>query len=226
MMGDILLLGAGRGGYSEGGGGGGGGGASGEVTYTVSASADDGSFGTPNNQTTSFPATFSILSSNTTFTASQREQDDDGFAFEYQKAFYRFQNINVAQGQTIQSAFLKIVMHSGTSSSAFFRIVGTDLDNVSAPSAASPDGDTSRHTSAIVSWSGAGLASFTYQTSPDIKTIIQEIVDRPGWSAGNAIMIQTYFDTQGSFGFAKKLRQVRSFDFSSAAYAAKLVITT
>ena len=211
--------------WSSGGGGGGGGGG-GEVTYTVSSSADDGDFATPTDQDGDFPSTFSTITNNSVIAQSLREYDDDDLAFEYKKAFFRFQNISIAQGTTIQSAFFKAVFSSGTSTSQSFKIVGTDLDNVSAPSSASPDGDTSRHTSAVVSWNSASLSSSSYQTSPDIKTIIQEIVDRPGWSSGNAIMIQTYFDGINQFDLNKKLRQARTFDFSSAAFAAQLVITT
>jgi hypothetical protein len=102
------------------------------------------------------------------------------------------------------------------------KITGTDVDNVSAPSAAS-DGNTSLHTSAVVSWSNPSTHSTNYQTSPDIKTVIQEIVDRGSWASGNAMMIQAYYD---SGGYSKQHRQARSFDYSSAAYAAKLVVTT
>ena len=108
------------------------------------------------------------------------------------------------------------------------KMVGTDVDNVSAPSSAS-DGNTSLHTSAIVEWTNPTIHSTNYQTSPDIKTIIQEIVDRSGWSAGNAIMIQTYFDP--SLFSGTRQRQARSWDDTSSGasqgdYAAQLVITT
>lgn len=222
MMSDILLLGAGRGGYSAGGGGGGGG----EVTYTVSSSADDGHFRNPNEGGT-FPSTFSWSSSYATPTTalSKRFQDDDGGSYLYQKAYFRFQNVDIAQGTTIQSAFFKPIYKSGSGHSTnTMRIVGTDVDNVAAPSASS-DGNVSLHTSAIVDWVNPPTHSTNYQTSPDIKTVIQEIVDRSGWSAGNAIMIQTFYNSHPD-----ATRTARTYDDTSGGsagdYAAQLVITT
>ena len=220
MMSDILLLGAGRGGYGAGGGGGG------EVTYTVSASTDDGYFKRVNSSNT-FPSTFASIHKTATTAQSRKSYDDDNAEYDYRKAYFRFQNINIAQGTTIQSAFFKAIFKSGSGTSAM-KMVGTDVDNVSAPSSAS-DGNTSLHTSAIVEWTNPTIHSTNYQTSPDIKTIIQEIVDRSGWAAGNAIMIQTYFDP--SLFSGTRQRQARSWDDTSSGasqgdYAAQLVITT
>ena len=216
-MSDILLLGAGRGGYSEGGGGGGGG----EVTYQVTAGGNDGHFITPFNQGSSFPSTFSSFSNSATVINALRNYDsDDNPAYSYRKAFHRFENIEIAQGTTIQSAFLKVIFTAG-SSGVNVKIVATDLDNVSAPSAASPDGDTSRHTSAVVEWSGSVISS-SRQTSPDIKTVIQEVVDRSGWSSGNAIMIQLYIDDTGA---NNKQRTGPAYE-DDPSKAAELVITT
>ena len=200
--------------WSSGGGGGG------EVTYAVSASGDDGVFSSF-NQPSSFPSGFNSLGATATDAKTLREVDEDFGLFTYTKAFFRFQNINISQGATIQSAYLKVVYSTGTGTAAL-KIVGTDADNVAAPSQVS-DGATSLHTSAVVSWSNPSTHSTNYQTSPDIKTVVQEIVDRGSWASGNAIMIQTYYDSGGS---TKQLRQARTYDYSSAAYPAKLVITT
>tara|TARA_R100001129_G_scaffold156644_1_gene119924 strand:- start:436 stop:1074 length:639 start_codon:yes stop_codon:yes gene_type:complete len=200
--------------WSSGGGGGGG-----ETTYAVAASADDGVF-TATNQSSSFPSGFIVLGNSATDAKTLRERDEDFGMYTYTKAFFRFQNINISQGATIQSAYLKVVYYSGTGTTDL-KIVGTDADNASAPTHAS-DGATSLHTSAVVSWSNPSTHSTNYQTSPDIKTVIQEIVDRGSWASGNAMMIQTYYDSGGS---TKQERKARTYDYSSAAYPAKLVIT-
>lgn len=212
-MSDMTLTGAGRGSYGGGGGG--------EVTYQVTAGGNDGHFITPFNQGSSFPSTFSSFSNTASIVSVVRNYDsDDNPAYSYRKAFHRFENIEIAQGTTIQSAFLKVIFTAGNTPPDI-KIVATDLDNVSAPSAASPDGDTSRHTSAVVSWSDSVL-SLTRQTSPDIKTVIQEVVDRSGWSSGNAIMIQLYIDATGT---SNKSRTGPSYE-DDPAKAAQLVITT
>ena len=139
-MSDITLMGAGRGSYGGGGGG--------EVTYTVSASTDDGYFKRLTGSNT-FPSTFSSIHKTATTAQSKKDYDDDGATYDYRKAYFRFQNINIAQGTTIQSAFFKPIYKSGGGpSSTVVKIVGTDVDNVSAPSAAS-DGNTSLHLSLI-----------------------------------------------------------------------------
>ncbi len=195
--------------WSSGGGGGG------ETTHTVAAGTDDGVFTAFSGF--SFPSSFFVQSSSGSDAKTAREFDEDFGTYTYTKSYFRFQNIGISQGATIQSAYLKVVYYTG-SGTADLKIVGTDADNAAAPSHSS-DGDTSLHTSAVVSWSNPSTHSTNYQTSPDIKTVIQEIVDRGGWSSGNAIMLQTYYDSGTS------QRKARTYEHSSAVHPAKLVIT-
>ena len=220
-MGDILLLGAGRGSYGGGGGGGGGG----TITRTIAAGADDGSFlrTVVSGASQSSPTTYTSYRPSDTFARTRSLYDDDVTGYSWQKAYFRFQNITVAQGATISEAFFKPYVYAGSRTG--FTIVGTDVDNVSAPSAAS-DGNHSLHTTATVSWSNPGTDG-SQQTSPDIKTIIQEIVNRSGWSSGNAIMIQMFVSGTVSGGDSgSKTRDMRSYEYSSASKAAQLTITT
>ncbi len=39
------------------------------------------------------------------------------------------------------------------------------------------------------SWDGATWEADAWYESPDIGSLIQEVIDRPGWSPGNAIVI-------------------------------------
>ena len=108
----------------------------------------------------------------------------------YRKAFFRFQNVVVPQGATIDSAYIKLNWEGGEDVN--FLIAAVDVDDFDAPT----DNTYAAHdteTTATVSWNipleGSQDSGKYFKTSPDIKTIIQEIVDRTGWSSGNAIGI-------------------------------------
>ena len=110
--------------------------------------------------------------------------------YRYYKAFFRFQNVVVPQGATIDSAYIKLNWEGGRNTD--FLVAAVDVDDFDAPT----DNTYAAHdteTTATVSWNipyeGSQDSGKYYKTSPDIKTIIQEIVDRAGWSSGNAIGI-------------------------------------
>jgi len=101
------------------------------------------------------------------------------------KPAFRIVDVTVPQGAVISSAYIKMIK-DGTDNHDFkMRVYGIDEDNTSTMSS-DPTGRTK--TTAYVDWDiSGGLVDETEYTSPDIKTIIQEIVDRVGWSSGNAL---------------------------------------
>jgi len=103
------------------------------------------------------------------------------------KAAFRYPNVTIPQGSTINSVSMGWRVYSGTYSGSTVRtkIYGIDADDVSTFSS-DPTGDT--RTSASVDWDDSNTYSAEDETSPpSITSIIQEIIDRPGWSSGNAI---------------------------------------
>ena len=110
--------------------------------------------------------------------------------YRYYKAFFRFQNVAVPQGATIDSAYIKLDWEGGEE--VDFLVAAVDVDDFDRPT----DNTYAAHdteTTATVSWNipseGSQDSGLYFKTSPDIKTVIQEIVDRTGWSSGNAIGI-------------------------------------
>jgi type IV pilus assembly protein PilY1 len=102
----------------------------------------------------------------------------------------RFTNITIPKGAIITSAYITFTA-SATRAGTVCRtkIRGEDADN---PSAFSDYSDYSGRprTSAEVNWDG--IAPWTKDSeynSPEIKTIIQEIIDREGWASGNALVL-------------------------------------
>lgn len=105
-------------------------------------------------------------------------------------SYIRFGNVNIPQGSTI--SFMTITFNASTSRVATVvntKISAHDVDN----STAAPV-DTAEflvhyaaRTTAEVLWNN--LPAWTHEsdyTSPDISSVLQEIVDRPGWVSGNA----------------------------------------
>lgn len=112
-------------------------------------------------------------------------------------ASMRFIGVTVPQGATITSAKITFTRNSGTSNTYYlkYKFVGVAEDNTG-EFATSPvdDGRTRNKTSAIVTWDktlNPGSIGDLID-SPDLSTIIQEIVNRGGWSSGNAIGIYLY----------------------------------
>ena len=103
----------------------------------------------------------------------------------------RFTNIPIPQGAAIKSATLSICSYTyGMTSAVEAKIRAEAADN--------PADLTGRRvstlsgTSASQVWNWDGGVSWTANTwyeSPDIRQIIQEVVDRPGWAPGNAMVI-------------------------------------
>jgi hypothetical protein len=104
----------------------------------------------------------------------------------------RFTPVSIPPGATITSAYIQFKADETNATTATTTIRGEAIDH--APTFTSTSGNiTSRiPTSASVAWSPAawtvGDAGPAQQT-PDIAALIQEIVDRPGWTSGNALVI-------------------------------------
>ena len=178
------------------------------TTYTISTGADDG-----------YATRSSSASTVTTYNAGFRHtsskeyigvQDDEGDN-DYYATYFRFNNIVAEQGATVQSAYFKINKRgfSGNSADYDFYVAAYDDDNKTAPTAASHL-NHSNYTTAQIAWgsntdTGNGTirsaANGTVLSSPDIKTAIQEVLDRSGWSSGNSIVIAFYSKAEQPGGF-------------------------
>ncbi len=166
----------------------GGGGAT-TATFTIAASGDNGNFWTDQYYDPTPPTSYnnqtsggSVYGIGVTFYSSSNK-------YRFRNTFLRFTNVTIPAGSTISAAKLKVDFLSGTERT--FQINGYDLDNVSQPSSAS-DGNHSNYTTANASWTIS--ASAAVHDSPEIKTVVQEIVDRTGWASGNAMMFSIWLN--------------------------------
>lgn len=105
------------------------------------------------------------------------------------KCLFRFANTQVAKNATIESARVVFRQSATISLAPTLSVKGAAADNVSAP-ADQTAADAIARTSASVAWStGGGGAAGTLLRTPDITSVVQEIVNRSGWAAGNAMGI-------------------------------------
>lgn len=100
----------------------------------------------------------------------------------------RFQDVDIAQGATILNARLEFVADETDSGGTTLTIRGEDIDDASIFSNTNHNISSRTTTTASRSWSPEAWNT-TNATffSPDITSIVQEIVDRDGWRSGNSM---------------------------------------
>lgn len=100
---------------------------------------------------------------------------------------YWFTSVVIAQGLTIVSANFHLEQVGTTSSPSVVRAIyyGIDEDDTSDLSGGYPSGRPK--TTASGTWSGA--ITFPGGRAQDVKTIVQEVVDRAGWASGNSLCL-------------------------------------
>ena len=103
----------------------------------------------------------------------------------------RFIGVNVPQGATITDAYIQFTCDEASSGSTSLTIHGHDVNNAAAFTGSSYEVSGRTATSANVNWSPAAWntvgESGANQRTPNLQAIIQEIVNRTGWSSGNAM---------------------------------------
>ncbi len=106
-------------------------------------------------------------------------------------AAWRFTSVTIPQGETINTATITLTASETKVDSRVTLFYGIDEDNTDDyyPDAADPGGRDK--TTANIAWNQSGETLDQEYTSPDISTLIKEIVDRGGWSSGNALGIIT-----------------------------------
>src|SRR5690606_14220514 len=102
-------------------------------------------------------------------------------------AFMRFEDISLPEDAIITEAYLKLSLDS-TYGPTHVRISATNADNSEVPELEA-DADNGIKTSSFADWQTNTYPSpgDSFNT-PDIAAVIQEVIDRPGWQAGNSIL--------------------------------------
>lgn len=105
------------------------------------------------------------------------------------KVGVRFTEIDIPQGATILDAVLEFNSNgSSTQGNPTIDIFGESADNSSQFTGASNDLSNRALTTASVSWNiGDFNSDAVWHSTPDIKTVVQEIINLGGWESGNAL---------------------------------------
>lgn len=102
----------------------------------------------------------------------------------------RFTNIAIPQNATIIAAYLTLTSYSNYSvTTVNSKIRGEDADDAAQFSDITDYNGRARTTAEVLWDAIAAWTTNTEYNSPDIKTVIQEIIDREGWASGQAIVI-------------------------------------
>ena len=110
-----------------------------------------------------------------------------------QTAGMRFTEITVPQGATITGAWLQFQVDEVSTAATTVSVAGQAADDAGAFTTIAGSISTRPLTSATVSWTPATWptagARTADQQTPDLTAVLQEIIDRPGWISGNALVL-------------------------------------
>jgi len=180
-----------------------------QVTYTVSQSSDD---------------CFKYYSSGWgfTLTATYFSAGSVNPSFYAYSSGARFQSVMVPQGSNITAA--KLIFNCRISESGTVvrtNIYGEDIDDASTFTTLADFNGRTR-TGNYTVWDNipAWTANTEYD-SPEIKDIIQEIVDRGGWSSGNDMVM--FWEDDGSDN-ASARRTGKAYDYAGGSNPPQLQI--
>ncbi|MHC4656881.1 MAG: carboxypeptidase-like regulatory domain-containing protein [Planctomycetota bacterium] len=176
-----------------------------EVTYQVSAGADDGYAWSATEQ--DIGSGFLMIGDDRTYTTP------------YYLSAMRFTNIAIPRSATIISANIKISSINTDYRGQVCGVIAAEASDNPADFNGRLVGGAAL-TTATVAWDFKDAWSpDTQYISPDISNIVQEVVNRPGFGSGNSIAI--YYSTRDLSG---KARSFASYEYSPAS-AAGLEIT-
>lgn len=143
---------------------------------------------------------------------------DDGSG-NYQQIGLRFSNLQIPVGATITSAYIQFcVDEPGKNTDPFsVNIFTEDTENSQAFANVPFTVSTRVKSESSVLWSGIPMwtvehESGTDQQTPDLKDLVQDIVDKDGWAMGNAIS----FIMQSTDSDGVSQRTAESFDGSGS----------
>ena len=149
---------------------------------------------------------------------------DPSMEYETRNSFFRFQTVPIPVGATISSAYLKLRFHSGSDySGQTLTVKGNNVDDATSPTSVT-EFRALALTTAGVDWTVGSMSSGTQYTSPDIGSVISEIVGRAGWAENNDLQLVLNAPTDGTSASDGFLLQFRSRNYSSAQ-APELVIS-
>jgi Bacterial Ig domain len=112
-----------------------------------------------------------------------------------QKVGMRFTGVAVPRNATITKAYVQLTVDEVTTAATSLTVQGQASDNAATFVAGTTNNSVSSRprTAASVAWTPAGWTTVgahgVDQRTPELKSVIQEIVNRAGWASGNAMAV-------------------------------------
>jgi len=133
--------------------------------------------------------TLSYATGHVNLTSSDLEMiNDSGWHGGDQEIGIRFQNVNIPQGATILAAHLEFVTDEADSEPTTLDIRAQDSDDAATFSTEAYNISDRPDTLTSVPWTIGGWSTIgKYRTTPDLTDVVQEVIDRPGWTANNSM---------------------------------------
>jgi len=105
-----------------------------------------------------------------------------------QKVGLRFNGIGIPQGASITSAYIQFTVDKVTTATTKLTLYGQDADNAAAFTSTKKNVSNRTKTTAYASWTPVSWSTTgALQQTSDLKTVVQEILDRSGWESGNSM---------------------------------------
>jgi fibronectin type 3 domain-containing protein len=105
----------------------------------------------------------------------------------------RFTGVALPKGVTIITAWLQFQVDEASTTTASLTVAGAAADDAGPFTTTARNVSTRPRTAASVPWTPATWptagARAAEQRTPNLAAVLQEIVDRPGWSGGNALVL-------------------------------------
>lgn len=169
-------------------------------TFNVAANADDGKW-------VQFDGSF----------ANDGNSEIIGKSTSEGNLFLLFSSVTIPQGATISSASITLKSDGSGDLPVPVDIYASDADNPLAP-ASNAECTGATPTTASTYWNIESWS--TSNQSPDIKSVIQEIVNREGWQSGNSILLFVKY-RNGEIAYGKTV-SVYMREIASGIYKATL----
>ncbi|MBV1887674.1 MAG: choice-of-anchor D domain-containing protein, partial [Urechidicola sp.] len=138
-----------------------------------------------------------ISNGNVSLNSSDLELCTDGANDQY--VGVRFQNVTIPAGATVTNAYIEFQADEANNNNVVIEIIGIDVDNAAQFNSNNSnisdriDGTISSNTTANATWTFTNANAWSVgergadTRTPSIISIVQEIVDRGGWSGGNSM---------------------------------------
>jgi len=135
----------------------------------------------------------------------------------------RFRNVTAPIGSTVAIATVELYAYQRYPALPTLWIKGEAHDNPPQFSSAA-NFDARVKGAQVGTWPLPAFVVNTWYESPNIKEVILEIIDRPGWAPGQAMVLFLSDNTVGWGGVRSKI-EARTWDFTGNTYGAKLHLT-